>query len=231
MKKIISFSLYGDNPKYCIGAIKNIKLQPEIYPGWICRVYINNSVPINYIDEIKKLGAEVIDMSNTNLEKFGMFWRFLAYDDLDVERFIVRDTDSRLNNREKDAVTEWTLSDKNLHIMRDHPQHGVIILGGTWGIKNDYRFNMRQLIDEYLKIKNEFIYGDDQRFLIKIHKKYMDSMICHDDFFDYPNNFPFPTKRNDFEFVGQVFDENESTVEEHILILKNYFNNLNYAIR
>lgn len=224
MKKIIAFSLYGDNPKYCIGAIKNVKLQEEIYPDWICRIYYNFTVPIKHIDELKKLNVELIDMSSSNLNEFGMFWRFQVYDDKNVERFIVRDTDSRLNKREKAAVDEWIKSDKNLHIIRDHPQHGVLILGGTWGVKNDFRFNMSELIYDYLKDKKKFNYGDDQRFLIKIHKTYMDSMICHDNFFDYPNNFKFPQKREKLEFVGQVFDENDKTVEEHLEMLKNFEN-------
>jgi hypothetical protein len=222
MKKVIAFSLYGDNPKYCVGAIKNVLLQPKIYPEWICRIYYNHTVPEHYINELKKLNVELIDMSNTNLNEFGMFWRFLVYDDKDIERFIVRDTDSRLNMREKEAVDEWINSKLSLHIMRDHPQHGVLILGGTWGLKNDYKFNMKEKIDEYLKGKKIFIYGDDQRFLIKLHKMYMDSMICHDDFFDYPNNFPFPKQREKLEFVGQVFDENDNTVNEHLQILKKY---------
>ena len=37
MKKVISFSLWGDNPKYTIGAIKNAELIDTIYPGWIGR--------------------------------------------------------------------------------------------------------------------------------------------------------------------------------------------------
>lgn len=226
MKKIISLSLYGDNPKYCIGAIKNVKLQEEIYPDWICRIYYNFTVPIKYIDELKKLNVELIDMSSSNLNEFGMFWRFQVYDDKNVERFIVRDTDSRLNKREKAAVDEWIKSDKNLHIIRDHPQHGVLILGGTWGVKNDFRFNMSELIYGYLKDKKKFNYGDDQRFLIKIHKTYMDSMICHDNFFDFPFNMPFPSERNNFEFVGQVFDENDETVVEHTNNLKDFLKNI-----
>lgn len=224
MKKIIAFSLYGENPKYCIGALKNIQLQSEIYPDWICRVYYNYTVPEKYINELKKYNTELVDMSNSNLNEFGMFWRFLVYDDKDVERFIVRDTDSRLNLREKIAVDEWIDSKKNLHIIRDHPQHGVLILGGTWGMKNDHRINMSESINTHLKDKKKFNYGDDQRFLIKIHRMYMDSMICHDDFFDYPNNFPYPQKREKLEFVGQVFDENDITVNEHLQILKNIIN-------
>jgi len=38
MKKVISYSIWGDNPKYATGAIK-------IYPDWICRFYVGQSVP------------------------------------------------------------------------------------------------------------------------------------------------------------------------------------------
>ena len=45
MKKIISFSLWGTNPKYTIGAIKNADLAEEIYPDWVCRYYVAQDVP------------------------------------------------------------------------------------------------------------------------------------------------------------------------------------------
>jgi len=32
MKKVVSFSLWGDNPIYNIGAIRNAELAKEIYP-------------------------------------------------------------------------------------------------------------------------------------------------------------------------------------------------------
>ena len=44
----------------------------------------------------------------------GMFWRFLPFDDKDVDIFIVRDTDSRINLREELAVKYWLESNKIL---------------------------------------------------------------------------------------------------------------------
>ena len=38
-KKIISFSLYGDDVKYSLGAIRNVEFAKKYYPGWICRFY------------------------------------------------------------------------------------------------------------------------------------------------------------------------------------------------
>jgi hypothetical protein len=62
-----------------------------------------------------------------------MFWRFLVADDDSVDRFIVRDADSRLNAREAAAVLEWVQSGSSCHIMRDHPNHVQIMNGGMWG--------------------------------------------------------------------------------------------------
>ena len=37
--KLITFSLWGQDPKYLVGAIRNAELASEIYPDWICRFY------------------------------------------------------------------------------------------------------------------------------------------------------------------------------------------------
>jgi len=39
MKKIVAFSLWGNNPKYTVGAVRNAELTPSIYPGWTARFY------------------------------------------------------------------------------------------------------------------------------------------------------------------------------------------------
>ena len=133
MNKTISFSLYGNNKKYTIGALKNIPLCKKYYPEWNIRFYYDNTVPKNIINELKK-NSEIIDMTTSNL--FGMYWRFLILNDPNVDIFIVRDTDSRINKREADAVNEWIKSDKIMHNIRDHPHHYYKVMGGLWGFKN-----------------------------------------------------------------------------------------------
>jgi hypothetical protein len=41
-----------------------------------------------------------------NETSIGMFWRFMASDDESVDRFIIRDSDSRLNARDRFATEE-----------------------------------------------------------------------------------------------------------------------------
>lgn len=48
-----------------------------------------------------------------------------------VDVFMSRDAVSEILHRENKAVREWLASDRLYHIMRDHPQHCIPILGGV----------------------------------------------------------------------------------------------------
>jgi len=50
-------------------------------------------------------------------------------------------------------VDDWTKKDKILHVMRDHPFHGVLVLGGTYGI---YQRN-ESMVKRFDKIRLEMI--------------------------------------------------------------------------
>ena len=132
-KKVISFSLWGDNPLYTNGAIWNAEHCEEFYPGWVCRFYHDDTVPSEVLEKIAVTGAEMVPMGRTT-DVLGMYWRFHPlFDDDTIERFIVRDTDSKFSHRESKMVTEWIESGKPFHIIRDCESHATVILGGTWG--------------------------------------------------------------------------------------------------
>ena len=216
MKKIISFSLWGDNPKYTVGAIKNAELIDTIYPGWIGRFYCGKSVPIDIIEILKTYtNVEVIEMEE-NGDWSGMFWRFYACEDSDV--MISRDTDSRLNLREKNAVDEWLNSDKDFHIMRDHPYHNVLILGGMWGVRNGILKNIVDLIKNYNK-------GDfwqvDQNFLREqIYPIVVNTSFVHDSYHNINSwSKNFSIERIDQEFVGDVFDEHNQRHSQYYKLI------------
>jgi protein O-GlcNAc transferase len=215
MKKIISFSLWGDNPVYTQGAIRNAELAKEIYSDWVCRYYIGKSTPNNIIESLRNFdNTEVIEMDNEG-DWTGMFWRFYPAGEDDVDVVIVRDCDSRLNNREKEAVNEWLNSDKGFHIMRDHPWHTTAILGGMWGSKKGVTPNIKQQIENY--VKGNF-WQVDQNFLRDvIYPTVKNNSLVHDEFFDKK---PFPTKREPKRFVGQAFnDKDELLHPEHINLI------------
>jgi hypothetical protein len=217
MKKVISFSLWGEHPKYTIGAIKNADLAAIFYPDWICRFYVAKDVPLHIIQELLARNNTEVFVVNERPNWIGMFWRFFAACDPLVDVMISRDTDSRLGEREMLAVKDWENGDRAFHIMRDHPQHGAAILGGMWGIKRGFIPNMAELIENYQK-------GDfhqvDQNFLREIICPLIhDNVLVHDPIFDHK---PFPSQRVGYQFVGQVFDEHDQPVIDHIEQLKRF---------
>ncbi len=225
-KKIIAFSLWGDNPKYTIGAIKNAELIPIIYgPDWIGRFYCGKSVPKDIIQTLYNLpNTEVIEMPEQG-DLTGMFWRFYPASDANVSILLSRDTDSRISIREKACVDEWLKSNKSFHIIRDHPLHKIEILGGLWGVKNPKLDNMITLIDNFEK--GDY-YQTDQVFLKNhIYPLIKNDCFVHDEFFHF-NKFrkKIPIKRDNLEYLGQAYsgnDEKDTTYDEVLdLALNNY---------
>ena len=139
-KRVISFGLYGSNPKYISGAVRNAELQQTFFPGWVCRFYMDATVPSSAKRQLENLGAETVVMDGTSITGgiAGMFWRFLVADDPLVDIFIVRDSDSRLNARDATAVAEWISSGKAVHSIRDHPNHKRPLNGGMWGARKGF---------------------------------------------------------------------------------------------
>lgn len=212
MTNYVSFSLWGENPIYNVGVLKNAELVKTIYPNWKMIVYFDNTVPHKTIEELKKMNVIVKDMTNSNI--YGMFWRFFAHDETDCEYVVFRDSDSRLTEREKLAVDEWISSGKSIHVMRDHPAHGIPygnnelgILGGMWGIKSGV-IQLTDLIKQFPKSK-EFKYGNDQSFLKIIYNIFKDDKCTHDEFFE---DKPFPIKRKSGEFIGGRIDCDEKPI-------------------
>lgn len=200
MKKIISFSLYGTDPKYTLGALCNAELGKIIYPDWICRFYCGESVPENIINELRSYDNCEVIMMNEDNEFSYMMWRFLPIDEDDVAVMIVRDADSRLSNREKIAVDIFMESENLLHSIRDEGNH-TDIMGGMWGMKKNDRFGkMIELCKEWI---GGMGYNSDQWFLRdRIVPKFLDSYMVHCS--TYVRNYPVEPPQNRF-FVGMVF--------------------------
>lgn len=201
----ICFSLYGNQDKYVIGAVRNAGLARRIYPGWRCAFWVGSDVPATVIKALAESGSVVRGPDSRIAAP--MFWRFLGEELPGCHRFIVRDADSRLNPREAEAVSEWVKSGKSFHSMKDHPAHAREINGGLWGCVAGAIPNMRNLIEEF---DPDHSYGTDQDFLCRVVWPLVkhDCMI-HDSCSRhlFPGSLPFPTRRNgSLRFVGEVFD-------------------------
>jgi len=213
VKKIISYSLWGDDPKYITGAVENINLQKKFYPSWICRFYVHDSVP-NYIyHRLKNDGAELVEKTGdlgVHMDKPGMFWRFEVLKDTDVEKFIVRDTDSRITQREKNCMIDWERSGKNFHIIRDHQYHSTKIMGGMWGATKEFinKIDYDDLIKQFQNLSYTNTYATDQEFLARMIYPLVKNTACiHDDWDRYGEGArKIPHLRDGNHFIGEPIE-------------------------
>ena len=201
--KVISFALWGQNPGYVVGAISNLKLAQLYYPDWRCRIYCHSEVSFRRQHELRDAGFDVYQRRSASPND-GLFWRFEPAFDGEVEAFISRDCDSRLNPREVAAVNEWLASGKKLHTMRDHYEHIVPILGGMWGCRHWPEFG--PLMDTWMKSGRTGKMGQDQDFLKEvIWPLVRNDSVAHD---LYTTDTTVPTPNGPFnyrpvEFYGQ----------------------------
>jgi hypothetical protein len=222
-KKVISYSLWGNNPTYNIGAIKNAEQAKNIYPDFECWFYIHlETVSPDIIIELQKFyNVKIIfKTGDLNICKPAM-WRFEAIDDPEVEIMMSRDTDTRIWLREKLAVEEWVQSGKIFHIMRDHPHHNFSILAGMFGTRKIPEIpSWKIIMDKYIKDDMRLY---DQNFLRDyIYPIIKDNSIIHATFNKkeaHAANFPIDYNDN-YNFVGEYVYADESRSQSHIDNLK-----------
>lgn len=229
MKKVISFSLYGNDPKYNIGIIKNSELYPKFFPDWEMWVYHNDSVPKQTLNILKMNNVNLIDMKVDEGPKNAL-WRFIPAQDETIDYFISRDCDSRLFERDVIAVNDWIESGKPFHIIREHPWgHSWVINAGMWGCVGGFIENIQQSMKEYFQIsKWSNVREVDQWFLKEcIYPVVKDYAFITDEFVNFEGkSVPINRDRilDDFAFIGEPFDENDNPLDlSHREIIKKYY--------
>ncbi|MDF1657309.1 MAG: hypothetical protein P1U58_06830, partial [Verrucomicrobiales bacterium] len=217
LKNVISFSLWGENPRYLRGAIRNVTAAFDIYPGWVCRFYCDDSVPDEILRLLQRRGAEVVMRERPASFYEGLLWRFEVVNDPSIDRFLVRDCDSVVNVKERVAVDEWLASDKWFHLMRDYASHTEVILAGMWGGVSGVLPPLEELLksfDSKLAPTRTF----DQLFLRDVVWPVVrQSALCHDSVYTGTlGSIPFPAlgALPDSIHVGQ----NEAAVRETVIV-------------
>ena len=218
LRKVISFSLYGNVNKYFSGLIENCKIINSIYPDFWIYVYLGNdfdrSIINTTLDEFKNILLIETGVGGHEV----MSYRFFSIDRPEVGIAFSRDLDSRINLRDQYCINQFIKSDKKFQIIRDNVMHGTEILGGMWGIKKELlQTTIRSLFDNFKKPhiifkKRKFEHGTDQLFLSQaLYKKVVNDSIVFDEYFHYNGETPqkidapviyFP-ETNGFDFVGR----------------------------
>jgi len=215
-RNLISMSLYGDDPRYTIGAVRNAQRLPVVFPGWKLRFYYRDVLP-QLLDRLRELGAELTDVKGLSGVP-PMLWRMSALDDPLVDVLLSRDADSRLTDRDAADVNAWMMASSrpSFHCIRDHPSHAAFAAnGGLWGARR------RQLVrlvsgQSITALMANFgdNYLDDMKFLEQhiwrpLSTQFQYEVYCHDSVScdKWVGAHPSVTARQwPGEHVGQVFD-------------------------
>lgn len=217
MKQVIVYSLYGNAPRYYVGAIKNAQLAQVFFPGFKVRYYYGATVPewvISTLSIFDNVELVQVDEPENNLAKL---WRFRAFTDPMVTVVISRDTDARLSLREAIAHLEWMNSGLPFHIIRDHPTgHNYLISAGMFAGKTEILRDMDKLIQSF---PMEDTYMIDQNFLnYSVWPKIRDRAMQHDPYYNIDvlgssikKEIPRPPI-NPMCHIGAALDENDRFV-------------------
>lgn len=204
MKKIISYSLWGDNNIYLKGVLKNYERINTVLVDYKMRIYVDSSY--NKKEVLYSISnLEIIEVKSLG-DYHGMYWRFFAFEDCDV--VLSRDLDSRITDREIEIIRKWEDSKFSFFVIKDHILHKMPIMGGMWGGRNGLK-NIKDLIKTYGEFSS---YGDDQKFL----KQHIFPIIENDCIeFSSNNNFFFKNrflfeKSKTGEFIGERINEDET---------------------
>ncbi|XP_037802344.1 uncharacterized protein LOC119596993 isoform X4 [Penaeus monodon] len=221
-QKVISFALFGNKSQYWRAFGKNLNATRVMYPDWVVWLYTNPRGRENVLCPLLRDFPHFYICDVTNLPSLGnvtsihnMVWRTLPLGDERVSAFFVRDTDSLLLERGAAAVREWMSGNKSFHLLRDHPNHGIPVMGGLWGARwdlkthnvSEFRKKLTGIRNALIKAaKGEFKKGVDQRILSKVlYPKTKGDVMSHDSFFckKYPDGFrPFPKQREKGHYLG-----------------------------
>jgi len=203
--KYISFSLFGTDLKYYVGAEKNVLLNNQLLPDWNTIIYYHpNNFRIEFLKKLKDKGAIMVDVSNITIggrpsEDFPFFWRFLSF--LNDGMTLSRDLDSRMSNREVEYIRQWEKNNEDYFIIRDHPWHSPYP-SGLFGIRRKLP-EFEKHFNEYIS-SNNLVWGADQDILEKyMINKNEDNVL----YFGYDKLETYIPRDDEEFFIGMQLDE------------------------
>ena len=136
---MIALSLWKDDKNHIYDALRNIQLANLFFPAWVVRIYIpinapNNhtlTLPANFLNKMKFLGAEVqyINLSNINLPAHLI--SSLVVDDPNISYFMIRDIRDRLSESDTHQFTHFQSTNKSINFAKCNDSR-------NWGGKREF---------------------------------------------------------------------------------------------
>jgi hypothetical protein len=208
----VSFSLYGDSPKYIEGAIRNATQVRGAYPGFVALFFVDQDISDGVVHRLEEEGARVARFRAASSVE-NMMQRVFAFDAPEAGVVLFRDADSRITAREVAAVSEWSNSPYGVHSMRDFPYQFDPLGGGMWGIKKSSFPNLclRKLWEGYVVDTPGWAALNDQVFLHRVVWPIVRrDTLFHDGVGGAAETRPFPVGFDPEQgFVGEVYEVRE----------------------
>ena len=218
-QRIISIAIFGpqENPmfvdeKFAQLIYPFINEAQTLFPSWTIRLYADEkSIERLNLNNLTHFASN-IDICNVNalpvvgnLGEYlsGKLWRFIPALDPTVDFVSSRDLDSPLIERERLIIKQFLRSNYLFLTIRDHPLHGIPILGGLWTSalsRNRLLFlHLFSILLDKNKVKR-YALSHDQTLLtelvwpkIKEQALVFDSYTCEQ--WPHKNWRPFPSQR------------------------------------
>lgn len=219
MNEVISFSLYGKDERYTIGAIKNALLAQEFFPTCQVWFYVGQSVPPAIVQTLQLMvNVRIIEVDEPE-DNFARLWRYYAFSSPRAALVLCRDVDARLGQREAVAHAQFKKSLFDAHIMKDHPKgHNYLISAGMFSAYTKNLRDMKELIASYRQSARDY-YMTDQDFLASIiYPRIKDKVLIHDDYYNSAvegksERRNFPTSRlNTMHHIGAALNADDTFV-------------------
>lgn len=198
--KVISFCLFGQNPKYTMGLLANLKIIQEMLPDFCVYVHVGTGVPPAVLEACAAFNAHLVLCPAPD-------WLLPAHricfpEDADV--VFARDADSRVNARDVWAMNEFMASDKTFHIVRDHVWHKSKIMAGLCGRKRAVQ--LAGMLAEWTPSTTG--YGADEAFLSTVYPQVAADALIHSNIVGYLDEDvkPLPELENANDFLGNIVD-------------------------
>jgi hypothetical protein len=174
MKNIIIFVLDKSDDNSINNCIENVIIARDLYTYWKPYIFVPTNMNHRIKNKLLILECKIVEI-DTNIPS--EYWQFLAYDINNIEYFIIRDYNSRISPKCRNAVHQWLHKKKKFHILHDHISHTDLLISNMWGSKANLFSNIKHLLNKYLKNnKNPSV----NNFFIKVmFEKIKDSYIAH----------------------------------------------------
>jgi hypothetical protein len=190
--KVFSFCLYGTASYYYTGLLENIRIIQQYYPDFSIHVYLGDCDP-----------SWVIPDSVTVIRtgKAGAINAWIRYTPLTfADTGFVRDTDSRITERDRWCIDRFLESSYTYHSIRDHYWHKSHIMAGMFGWKRTYPV----VINPDVHVE----YGHDECELSRIHPEIVATMLVHTNIYarlgEHSERITIP-HTDAYDFVGNVY--------------------------